>query len=166
VEEMRLGKTILILLMALTLVNPVFAESEKEKDFAVPAFSDFQLLASQNQTPNANLDPLPMVSQIRWLDLNRDRELNDVDTKQFESIIESLRGEKLTGLQLSLRFKSEQKNQRESFPLLYDLDRDGMFTAFDVDAFTEVVRRLDAGADRGTELVQKFNNQLLPQEKK
>ena len=169
---MRFKKmTFLLLIVLLTATNLAFAESEKEKDFAVPAFSDFQLLGSQTQTMSANLpkeqlNPLPVVPQMRWMDLNKDLQLNDFDVKQFQSIIESLRGEKLTGLQLTIRFRSEQKNQKESFPLLYDLDRDGMFTAFDVDAFTDAITHLDSGADRGDELVQKFKLQLSPQEKK
>lgn len=169
---MRFEKTVFVLLIILlTTTNLLIAESEKEKDFAVPAFGDFQLLGSQTQRLNADyapepLNPLPVVSQMRWLDLNQDRQLNDFDAKQFQAIIESLRGEKLTGLQLAIRFRSEQKNQRESFPLLYDLDRDGMFTTFDVDAFTEVVNHLDEGATRGNELVHKFKLQLFPQERK
>ena len=169
---MRFEKTVFaLLIILLTAINLLFAKSEKEKDFAVPAFGDFQLLGPQTQKLNADyatepLSPLPVVSQMRWLDLNRDLQLNDFDAKQFQAIIGSLRGEKLTGLQLTIRFRSEQKNQKESFPLLYDLDRDGMFTTFDVDAFTEVVNHLDEGATRGNELVQKFKLQLFPQERK
>ena len=169
---MRFEKTVFaLLIILLTAINLLFAKSEKEKDFAVPAFGDFQLLVPQTQKLNADyapepLSPLPVVSQMRWLDLNRDLQLNDFDAKQFQAIIGSLRGEKLTGLQLTIRFRSEQKNQKESFPLLYDLDRDGMFTTFDVDAFTEVVNHLDEGATRGNELVQKFKLQLFPQERK
>ena len=169
---MRLEKMALVVLILLLITTiPLFAESEKEKDFAVPAFSDFQLLNPQTQGlntdfPKKQLDPLPVVGQMRWMDLNKDLQLNDFDVKQFQSIIESLRGEKLTGLQLPIRFRTEQKNQKESFPLLYDLDRDGMFTGFDVDAFTDVITHLDSGADRGDELVQKFKLQFSPQDKK
>ena len=169
---MRLEKIVFVLLILLiTTTNLLMAESEKEKDFAVPAFSDLQLLNPQTQGLNTNfpkeqLDPLPVVGQMRWMDLNKDLQLNDFDVKQFQSIIESLRGEKLTGLQLTIRFRTEQKNQKESFPLLYDLDRDGMFTAFDVDAFSDVIDHLDSGADRGNELVQKFKFQFSPQDKK
>ena len=169
---MKVEKIAFILLIIwLTAANSLFAESEKEKDFAVPAFSDFQLLGSQNQMPNANfpkeqLNPLHVVAQMRWMDINKDLQLNEFDIKQFQSIVESLRGDKLTGLQLSIRFRTEQKNQKESFPLLYDLDRDGMFTTFDVDAFADLITNLDEGALRGNQLVQKFRFQLFPQEKK
>ena len=169
---MRFEKISLVLLiLSLIAINPLFADTEEEKDFAVPAFGDFQLLATQNQTQNANLakaEPnlLPSISQIRQLDLNGDRQLNDFDAEQFQDIVESLRGEKLTGLQLVLRFRTEQKNQRESFPLLYDLDRDGMFTTFDVDAFSKAISHLDEGADRGEKLVQNFKLQLFPKENK
>jgi hypothetical protein len=163
----RIQKIVVFFLTVLLMsAHSAFTDADQEKDFAVPAFSDFQLLASQNQMPGTNatraeFDPLP---QIRWLDLNRDRQFNDFDAKQFQAIVESLRGEKLTGLQLALRFKAEQKNQRESFPLLYDLDRDGMFTTFDVDAFSNVINHLDEGADRGQELIQKFKVQLFLEE--
>lgn len=160
-----------IFALTLSLITPAF--SDEDKDFAVPAFSDLPLLGgAQSQTPQKlTLEPPqpefghPMdVKQLQWLDLNRDLQLNEFDIKQFQSVIESLNGEKLTGLQITIRFKEEQKNQRESFPLLYDLDRDGMFTAYDVDYFTEVVNRIDEGALHGSELIQKYRFQIFPQQ--
>lgn len=169
------GKIILILLaITFAFVTPAVSKTEDGKDFAVPAFSDLPLLG----TPNVNtintqvlgpnkfreqLTSLPVVKQVQWLDINRDLQLNDFDVKQFQAIIERLHGEKLTGLQLTIRFRGEQKNQKESFPLLYDLDRDGMFTSFDVDYFTDVINKLDEGATRGKELIHKFKLQIFPQ---
>lgn len=159
-----------ILAFTLSLITP--AVSDEDKDFAVPAFSDLPLLAgAQSQTPQKlNIEPLKPefsravdVKQLQWLDLNRDLQLNEFDVKQFQSVIESLNGEKLTGLQITIRFREEQKNQRESFPLLYDLDRDGMFTVYDVDYFTEVVNQIDEGALYGSELIQKYRFQIFPQ---
>lgn len=92
--------------------------------------------------------------------MNRDLEFNDFDLRQFQNIVESLHGEKLSGLELSIRFRVAQKNQKDSFPILYDLDRDGMFTPYDVDYFTEVINKLDEGNTRGNQLVQNFKFQL------
>ena len=160
---MRFGKiTIALAILICLLTMPAISEAKEEKDFAVPAFSDLPLLGGQTLVHQEGLNPLPYVKQKQWLDLNRDLQLNDFDVKQFQSIIESLNGEKLTGLQLTIRFKAEQKNQKESFPLLYDLDRDGMFTSFDVDRFSEAVNKLDEGATRGSELVQKYRFEIFP----
>lgn len=162
-----LGLTLVVLTFA--FVNPVQSQ-DKDKDFAVPAFSDLPLLGPQSASTQMlvsnptreGLSPLPDVERLRWMDINRDFQLNDFDVKQLQAIIENLHGEKLTGLQLSIRFKGEQKNQKESFPLLYDLDRDGMFTSFDVDYFTEIINKLDEGATDGNELVQKFRFEIFP----
>ena len=168
---MNLGRiSLMVLVSAFLIATSLIADTEEEKDFAVPAFSDLPFLGTQNATTqaptsNANLEQLnllPDIAQLRWCDINRDLQLNEFDVKEFQSIIESLNGEKLTGLQLSIQFQAAQKNQRESFPLLYDLDRDGMFTPYDVDYFTQVVTNLDEGATRGNELVQKFKLQLFP----
>ena len=182
---MDLRKTTLALLIsALIFTTVVLAETNDEKDFAVPAFSDSPLFGVQNTAPQGQyslnvatqrlsqnmtreqLNPFPTAQQIQWLDINRDLQLNDFDVKQFQSIVENLRGEKLTGLQLAIRFREAQKNQSESFPLNYDLDHDGMFTAYDVDYFTQVVNKLDEGATRGNELILKFRLQIFPQNKK
>ena len=153
----------------LTLVIGIPALIAKEdKDMAVPALSDFPLLGAQNTTmlgQDTKVEKLALpsnVEQLRWLDINRDLQINDFDVKQFQSIIESLNGEKLTGLQLTIQFQGEQKNQQGSFPLLYDLDRDGMFTSFDVDYFSDVINKLDEGASRGIELIHKFRLQIFP----
>ena len=168
---MNFRKTTLILaLLTFILTISAISEAKEEKDFAVPAFSDLPLLGGQNVggalVHQEGWNPLSYVKQKQWLDLNRDLQLNDFDVKQFQSIIENLNGEKLTGLQLTIRFKAEQKNQRESFPLLYDLDRDGLFTSFDVDRFSEAINKLDEGATRGSELIQKYRFEIFPQIRK
>ena len=165
---MRLGKFFFVVLfLTVSCASAALSETSKDEDFAVPAFSDLPLLAGgvtgQNR-PIANEDPLPDVTQLKWLDINRDVQLNDFDIKQFQKIIESLNGDQLTGLQITIKFRMEQKNQKESFPLLYDLDRDGMFTPYDVDYFTGVINKLDDGALRGTELIQKYRLQIFPRE--
>ena len=161
---------LLAIILTLTLTLPGMATSEKEKDFAVPAFSDLPLLGAQNTTaqmvgPKA-LGPLPYTGQLQWLDINRDLQLNDFDVKQFQTVIQNLRGEKLTGLQLVIQFREQQKNQKESFPIAYDLDRDGMFTTYDVDSFSQVINKLDQGSTRGSELIQKFRQRIFPQSNK
>ena len=83
--------------------------------------------------------------------------------KQFQNIVENLHGEKLSGLQLSIRFRIAQKNQKDSFPVFYDLDRDGMFTPYDVDYFMQVINKLDEGASRGSQLIRNFKLQLQTQ---
>ncbi|MBI4368000.1 MAG: hypothetical protein HY588_01255 [Candidatus Omnitrophica bacterium] len=167
---MNFGKMLPILLVLIfSLTTPALSETKKE-DLAVPAISDLPLLgASAMATERLNqnlfrekLNPLPDIEKFQWLDLNRDLRLNDFDAKQFQNIIENLRGEKLTGLELTARFRIKQKNQAGSFLLLFDLDRDGMFTTYDVDYFTQIVNHLDEGATRGNELVQKFKFQIFP----
>ena len=177
---MRVGKSVLfILALTIMFTASVFPKTDSDKDFAVPAITDFPLLGLQHagpQSPNqilaeasignaapAELSTERVTEQLRWMDVNRDFQLNDFDIKQFQAIVESLNGEKLTGLELTIRFKNVQKNQRESFPILYDLDRDGMFTPFDVDYFTALINRLDEGSARGIELIQKFRFQVFPQ---
>lgn len=172
---MNSGKAVAVLVVALTfaLTTPTISKAEEEKDFAVPAFSDLPLLGAQ-QTATQTLAPpraqeplnvVPSATQMPWMDINQDFQLNDFDAKQFEAIVESLNGERLSGLELSIRFRGEQKNQKESFPLLYDLDRDGMFTSYDVDYFTRVINQLDEGATQGNELIHKFRLAIFPQEK-
>ena len=105
--------------LALTflLVTPAISETQKEKDFAVPAFSDAPLLGVQNTTAQLftqkQLSPLTYSRhmQWQWMDINRDLQLNDFDVKQFQAIIENLHGQKLTGLQLIIWFQEAQKNQ-------------------------------------------------------
>ena len=172
---MRFGKILLAMLVLNFLITaPIFSKTDDDQDYAVPAFSDLPLLNVQDPSTQRlvenpfreQLKPMPDLKQIQSFDINRDLQLNDFDVKQFQSIIENLHGEQLTGLQLSIRFKGAQKNQKESFPLLYDLDRDGMFTSYDVDYFSQLVGRLDEGATRGNELVQKLRLRIHPQESK
>ena len=156
-----------VLILTFTLTIPGMAASEKEKDFAVPAFSDLPLLGAQNTTvqmvTSKGLNSFPYKEQRQWLDINRDLQLNDFDVKQFQTVIQNLRGEKLTGLQLIIQFREQQKNQRESFPIAYDLDGDGIFTSYDVDSFSQVINKLDQGSTRGSELIQKFRERIFPQ---
>ncbi len=164
-------KTLLTaLILTVILATPAISAGEKEKDFAVPAFADLPLLGAQNtaaqRLAQEQLNPLSFTGQMQWLDINRDFQLNDFDAKQFQAIIEGLKGEKITGLQLVIRFREEQKNQGGSFPIAYDLDRDGMFTAYDVDAFARVINKLDEGSTRGKELIQKFKERIYPQSNK
>ena len=163
-----------LLVLTLTVAGQARSEDEKEKDSAVPAFSDLQLLGNQNGTaealPNTSqaarkpLIPLPEIQKLREFDINHDSQLNDFDVKQFQSIIESLNGEQLTGLQIIARFRNEQKNQKESFSMLYDLNQDGLFAPSDVDYFTQIINGIDGGAVRGNELIQKFKLQIFPKE--
>ena len=153
--------------MILGFSSNVIAENE-DTDYAVPAITDIPILNFQNSNPQMlsasslkeDINPFPVAEQIRWFDINRDLEFNDFDLKQFQNIVESLHGESLTGLQLSIRFRVAQKNQKNSFPILYDLDQDGMFTPYDVDYFTEVINKLDEGNSRGNQLIQNFKLQL------
>lgn len=171
---MRFATTLIVFLAVLVVLTSLAsAKTNKDQDFTVPAYSDLALLGgpevpTQRLAANpfeGQLKPLPDVEQIRHFDVNQDLQLNDFDVKQFQSIVENLQGERLSGLQLIIQFRKEQKNQKESFPLLYDLDRDGMFTPFDVDYFTELVNKLDRGASRGNELVQSLRMEILPQDK-
>ncbi|MBI4358737.1 MAG: hypothetical protein HY584_05490 [Candidatus Omnitrophica bacterium] len=165
---MKSGR-VLATLLALTFAVGIPALAAKEeKDVAVPALSDLALLGVQNRTALGQdigaeqLALAPEAGRLRWLDINRDLQINDFDAKQFQSIVEQLKGETLTGLQLTIRFRGEQKNQGESFPMLYDLDRDAMFTPYDVDYFTDVINQLDEGATRGKELIHKFRHRIFP----
>ncbi len=143
-----------------------FAE-ENQEDMAVPAVSDFALIGpGTNQlmlNPNVikeQLNPFPTPDQLQWFDVNRDLHINDFDAQQFETIIDSMNGDKLSGMQLTIRFRLLQKNQKETFPLIYDLDRDGMFTPFDVDYFSGLISKLDPGSSRGLQLVEKLKNEV------
>jgi len=159
---------ILVLLSLLIFSLSAYALADDEdSDYAVPAVVDMPMLAFPQANPQMlsstlkeDINPFPTTEQIKWFDVNRDLQVNDFDLKQFETIVESLHGEKMSGLQLTIRFRVAQKNQRDSFPILYDLDRDGMFTPYDVDYFTQVVNKLDEGASRGNELIQNFKLQL------
>ena len=164
-------KTLLIALILISLLTaPAISAAEKEKDFAVTAFADLPLLGAQNTATQMltqkQLSPISYKSPMQWLDINKDFQLNDFDSKQFQAIIKGLKGEKLTGLQLIIRFREEQKNQGGSFPIAYDLDRDGMFTTYDVDAFTRVITKLDEGSTQGNKLIQKFKERIYPQSNK
>lgn len=153
--------------LILVLSTLLFADSENE-DYAVPALIDAPVLNLPSNNPQMlrpatlkeMVNPFPTTEQLKWFDFNRDLQLDDFDLKQFESIIAGLKGEKLSGLQLTIRFRGAQKNQKDSFPVLYDLDRDGMFTSYDVDYFTGVINRLDEGTSLGNELVEKFRLQV------
>lgn len=165
---MKAGQLIMVLAIILLSFSVAAFAEEEDIDYAVPAISDLPVLGLPNSGPQLltastlkeDINPFPMAEQIRWFDINRDLHVNDFDVDQFRNIIESLHGEKLSGLQLSIRFSIAQKNQRDAFPISYDLDRDGMFTPYDVDYFTQVVSKLDEGASRGHQLVRIFRHQL------
>lgn len=158
---------ILLILILIGFCPNIIAENE-DTDYAVAAISDIPILSFQNSNPQMlaastlkeDINPFPTAEQIRWFDMNRDLEFNDFDLRQFQNIVESLHGERLSGLELSIRFRVAQKNQKESFPILYDLDRDGMFTPYDVDYFTEVINQLDEGNSRGNQLIESLKFQL------
>jgi len=163
------ARTFLAVLIILILSAPMTVYSEKQdsdNDYAVPAVSDLPLFGisgspqALNTSLKEDLNPFPVAEQIKWFDINRDLQINDFDLEQFENIVKSLHGEKLSGIELSVRFRIAQKNQKQSFPILYDLDRDGMFTPYDVDYFTQMVHQLDRGASQGNELIQNFKLQL------
>lgn len=154
-----------VLILSLVCIN---GYAEDESDTAVTAAIDMPMFGLPTNSTNMlnpaflekQINPFPTTEQLRWFDMNRDLQVNEFDVKQLENIIASLNGESLSGLQLTIRFRSAQKNQRDNFPILYDLDQDGMFTAFDVDHFTGIVNSLDQGASRGNELIQRLKNQL------
>ena len=166
---MRSRKTVwLLLVVAFAFSASALAKTDKEKDYAVPAFSDLSVLTPQ-MNPSLGINPVNQelsagfsVEEVKRFDINRDTQLNEFDVKQFQSIIESLNGEKLTGLELSARFRSAQKNQRESFLVLYDLDRDGLFTSKDVELFTNAIQTIDTGATSGKDLIEKFRMRVFP----
>ena len=108
---MRVGKSVLfILALTIMFTASVFSKTDSDKDFAVPAITDFPLLGLQHagpQSPNqilaeasiwnaapAELSTERVTEQLRWMDVNRDFQLNDFDIKQFQAIVESLNGEK------------------------------------------------------------------------
>lgn len=159
-----------VVMLSFIFISPAISENQREKDFAVPGVSDLPILGTQNPMTQVlmekQLSPFTYSGQKQWLDINRDLQLNDFDTKQFQAVVERLNGQKLTGLQLIIRFQEAQKNQDGPFPVVYDLDRDGMFTTYDVDAFTRLVNGLDEGASRGSELIQKFRDRIFPQRNK
>lgn len=171
-------KTIFIIL-ALSLITLNLSASnlrspKEEKEFAVPAFSDFFVLGGTR----ISIRPIMSDGEIgrqqsshrRWLDINRDLQLNDFDFKQFEAIVEKLQGADLSGKELIARFRLQQEEKMELFALIYDLDRDGKFTPYDVDYFAELVGSLDESgaldseaAVDGSELVKEFRERLFPE---
>ncbi len=164
---MKAGQILVVLAALLFSFSVTLAADLEDTDYAVPAISDSPMLnitdsSSQKLAGSLkeDINPFPVAEQIRWFDINRDLQVNDFDVKQFQNIVENLRGEKLRGIQLSSRFRIAQKNQKDSFPIFYDLDRDGMFTPYDVDYFMQVVSKLDKGRSHGTELIQNFKSQL------
>jgi hypothetical protein len=163
-SAMRFGKllTTPLIFGLLLLALSVIAQADEKEDVAITAFADAPLLQGSRPIVQTELSAVPFNEEMQLLDLNQDLNFNDFDVKQFHSIIESLNGSELTGLQLSTRFRMAQKNQKESFPLLYDLDRDGYFSPKDVDAFLGIVDELDEGASRGNELIQAYRMKIFP----
>ena len=171
---MNFGKlTLALLVITLSLTGYAFSDNQQdENDMAVPAFSDLPLVGqptasgplpqSISQPRKVDLNPVSLIGEPKWFDLNRDSSLNEFDVKQFEAIVEDLSGSGLSGLEISTRFREKQKNQADSFSSIYDLDRDGMFTSYDVDYFVRLVDLLDKGSADGEELIQKFTDEIFP----
>ncbi len=173
-----MAKQTVFFILALTLVICNLSASsdnylKEEKDFAVPAFSDFFVLGGTKISihpisPEGENGLLPDLGEIRrqrsghrrWLDINRDLQLNDFDIKQFEAIIEKLEGVDSSAGELIARFGLQREEQTTVFPLIYDLDRDGKFTPYDVDYFGELVGSLDSGGVPSSELVKKFREKI------
>lgn len=160
---MKLIPITIVFAVALVSISAVSLAEDKDTDYAVPAVIDLPMLGLPQSGPQMlknslkeDLNPFPTPEQIRWFDINRDLQINDFDLQQFEKIIDLLHGYRLSGLQLAVRFRMAQKNQGNSFPIVYDLDRDGMFTPYDVDYFGELVHQLDRGASRANELLENF----------
>jgi len=148
------------------VISPIAAGAEEDEDFAVPAFSDLHLLTTASWPSSEQLRTVRYSELIKPLDINEDLQFNDFDVKHFQSIVSKLNGADLTGLQLATRFRNAQKNQANSFPVLYDLDRDGYFSRQDVDKFASIVNDLGDGAMRGEELVGSYRMKISPREKK
>ena len=76
-----------VLILTLIVAVPAMSAAEKEKDFAVTAFADLPLLGTQNTAAQMlaqkQLNALPYRESMQWLDINRDFQLNDFDSKQF-----------------------------------------------------------------------------------
>lgn len=179
-----MAKRTVFFILALTLIIFNLSASgarnlKEEKDFAVPAFSDFFVLGGTKISihpinPEEENGLLPGLGEIRRLDINRDLQLNDFDIKQFEAVIEELGGVDLSARELIAQFGRERENQAALFPLIYDLDRDGKFTPYDVDYFSELVGSLDSGSIpdseaaivNGSELVKVFRNRIFPETEK
>ena len=168
--------TLALILVALNLSASNERSFKEEKDFAVPAFSDFFVLGGTRIAIHKIADPMALVendslsdpAEIRQLDINRDFQLNDFDVKQFEALVEKLDGLNLSREELIDRFRLQQGENADSAPLLYDLDRDGKFTPYDVDYFTGLIGALDendgsGNAVDGNELIKKFRERIFPE---
>ena len=158
----RLVMTVLAMGLAFSTVPRLNAADEQ--DTTVTAFSDLPILRMGQTGSQEQLNTRSFGDEFRLLDLNQDLHLNEFDFKQFQSIVEEFNANDLTGLQFSTRFRNAQRNQGEPFPLLYDLDRDGIFSERDFDALSRLVSELDEGATRGKELVHLYRMRLFPPE--
>ena len=176
-----MAKKAVFLILALTLIIlnlsvPGARNLKEEKDFAVPAFSDFFVLGGTKISihpiaSDKGDGSIPNLGEIRRFDINRDLQLNDFDVKQFEAIVEKLKGADLSARELIARFHFQREGQTAFFPLIYDLDQDGKFTPYDVDYFSEVVGALNAsgipGSEatvmNGNELIKAFRDRIFPE---
>ena len=152
------GITLVLTIAILNLPLPLL-QSKEDNDVAVPAFNDLAL--AEQQTPLAQKQTL-LTNQLKPFDLNYDLQLNEFDAKQFQAVIESLSGDSLTGKQLASKFHEKQERQKESFLVIYDLNRDGRFSYADVEAFAKAVQLLDEPQMTGDELIYKFREKILP----
>ena len=110
-----------LIIFALLLVAPpaILSADKEENDIAVPAMTDISLVESLMKSRPSLLSqpdtPAVTETEITLFDFNRDRLLNDFDAKQFQAIIESLKGEALTVSELASRFYKAELYQKDSF---------------------------------------------------
>lgn len=160
---MKLHKLLMASVALVFLCSLSFpAAGEETDDFAVPAFSDLPILSGKPMDVPNRLHDLPDTRLFEPFDLNRDLRLNEFDVKQFQTIVDSLNGTDLSGLEIAARFRSAQTYHRESFPLLYDLDRDGNFSSRDVESFSALVDQLGGSTMKGEKLVHSFSLRIFP----
>lgn len=162
-RKLILAGIALLLMAALSI--PL--QSKEENDVAVPAMNDFALVdrntpMNQGYGAGASLREFAITNNLKPFDLNQDLQLNEFDAKQFQAIVESLAGEELTADQIASKFREKQEHQRESFLMIYDLNRDGRFTFQDVELFSGAVNLLDERPVRGDELIYKFREKIFP----
>ncbi len=165
-QTQKITRVFLAVLMTVFAISAgtLFADDE---EVAVPAVSDLAGIGIPQANLPASQEGLsrePYAGEFRLLDLNHDMKFNDFDIRQFQSIIDSLEAQDSTGLQIASRFRFAQKNQQESFPELYDLDQDGIFSEQDVTSLTNVINEFDQGASSGEEIIGRFRMRLTPHE--
>jgi hypothetical protein len=151
----------LAIFVAFILSLPAFLHAD-DKEQVTPAAVLDAGFAIQHLPRTETISALPYLTEYRQLDINQDLNFNEFDVKQLSAIIDELNGLNLTGLQIATRFRSAQKNQKESFPIVYDLDRDGYFSDQDVQSMTDLVNELQGGSTKGTNLVRDYQKRIFP----